>query len=157
MCYTGWKQCVQTASRGPDVSLKKNSGKYLSPCWVHQQLGRTPAMAAGLTHHTWSVKEVLCYKVAPAPCRPSRYLSILHRLHRRGEQRYHKGQAHPPVNVAIPNSWSGFQPNAKENASRLQDLPCGKLFERKTEITRLEAVSSSHGSDQPVYGTGASG
>ena len=75
-------------------------------CWVHQQLGRTPAMAAGLADHTWSVKEVLCYKVAPAPCepskqprgrkktqpridkptvkaprgRPSRYLSILRRL-----------------------------------------------------------------------------
>ncbi len=75
-------------------------------CWVHQQLGRTPAMAAGLTDHAWSVKEVLCYKVAPAPFeppkrprgrprtrpqgggpvvkasrgRPSRYLSILRRL-----------------------------------------------------------------------------
>ena len=75
-------------------------------CWVHQQLGRTPALAAGLTDHIWSVKEVLCYKVAPAlfepskrlrgrprtrpqvdgPAvkaprgRPSRYLSILRRL-----------------------------------------------------------------------------
>jgi len=75
-------------------------------CWVHQQLGHTPAMAAGLTDHTWSVKEDLCYKVAPAPFepskrskgrkktrphvdepavkaprgRPSRYLSILRRL-----------------------------------------------------------------------------
>ena len=41
-------------------------------CWVHQQLGRTPAMAAGLTAHAWSVKEVLCYKVAPAPFEPSK-------------------------------------------------------------------------------------
>src|SRR5881227_2266208 len=75
-------------------------------CWVHKQLGRTPAMAAGLTDHAWRVKEVLCYKVAPAPFeppkrprgrprtrsqgdgpllkasrgRPSRYLSILRRL-----------------------------------------------------------------------------
>ena len=75
-------------------------------CWVHQQLGRTPAMAAGLTDHICRVKEVLCYKVAPAPFepskrpkgrprtrphvdeptvkaprgRPSRYLSILRRL-----------------------------------------------------------------------------
>ena len=75
-------------------------------CWRHQQLGCTPAMAAGLTDHAWSVKEVLCYKVAPAPFepskrargrphtrphvdeptvkaprgRPSRYLSILRRL-----------------------------------------------------------------------------
>ncbi len=39
-------------------------------CWLHQQLGRTPAMAAGLTDHAWSVKEVLCYKVAPAPFAP---------------------------------------------------------------------------------------
>jgi IS1 family transposase len=75
-------------------------------CWVHQPLGRTPAMAARLTDHAWSVKEVLCYKVAPAPFvpskqprrhpptqpqvdgsavkasrgRPSKYLSILRRL-----------------------------------------------------------------------------
>jgi hypothetical protein len=75
-------------------------------CWVHQQLGGTPAMAAGLTDHVWSVKEVLCNKVAPIPFepskrprggprtrpqvdgpaikaprgRPSRYLSILRRL-----------------------------------------------------------------------------
>jgi hypothetical protein len=88
-------------------------------CWVHQQLGRTPAMAAGLTAHTWSVKEVLCYKVAPAPFepskrsrgrkktqphidepavkaprgRPSRYLSILRRLQERGKQRYQRGRS----------------------------------------------------------------
>ncbi|TMC93630.1 MAG: hypothetical protein E6J22_07585 [Chloroflexi bacterium] len=75
-------------------------------CWVHQQLGHTPAMAAGLTDHVWSVKDVLCYKVAPASFppskrprgrprtrphvdeppvkaprgRPSKYLSILRRL-----------------------------------------------------------------------------
>src|SRR5207302_5455448 len=41
-------------------------------CWVHQQLGCTPAMAAGLTDHVWKVKEVLCYKVAPAPFAPSK-------------------------------------------------------------------------------------
>jgi IS1 family transposase len=49
-------------------------------CWVHQELSsvrdrgtgkrrvgqaRTPAMAAGLTDHVWSVWELLCYKVAP--------------------------------------------------------------------------------------------
>jgi IS1 family transposase/transposase-like protein len=27
----------------------------------------TPAMAAGLTHHVWSLKEVLCYRVPPWP------------------------------------------------------------------------------------------
>jgi IS1 family transposase len=34
-------------------------------CWIHQQLDQTPAMAAGLTDHVWSVKEVLTYKVPP--------------------------------------------------------------------------------------------
>jgi transposase-like protein/IS1 family transposase len=34
-------------------------------CWVHHQLGQTPAVAAGLTDHAWSVKEVLTYKVPP--------------------------------------------------------------------------------------------
>jgi hypothetical protein len=28
---------------------------------------RTPAMAAGLTDHVWSLKEVLCYRVPPWP------------------------------------------------------------------------------------------
>ncbi len=75
-------------------------------CWIHQQLGQTPAMAARLTDHRWSVKEVLSYKVAPtimkqarrpraksptqpepdasvlkrARGRPSQYLAILRRL-----------------------------------------------------------------------------
>src|SRR5437764_12584714 len=45
-------------------------------CWPHQELstrkhhGRacTPAMAAGLSDHVWSVGEVLTYKVAPPAC-----------------------------------------------------------------------------------------
>ena len=44
-------------------------------CWPHHELstaryyGRpcTPAMAAGLTDHIWSVLELLNYKIAPAP------------------------------------------------------------------------------------------
>ncbi len=51
-------------------------------CWAHQQWSsvrdgltgkrrvgqvRTPAMAAGLTDHVWSVFELLSYKVAPSP------------------------------------------------------------------------------------------
>jgi transposase-like protein/IS1 family transposase len=44
-------------------------------CWPHQELSSrwpaghpcTPAMAAGLTDHIWSVVELLTYKVAPAP------------------------------------------------------------------------------------------
>ena len=53
-------------------------------CWPHHQLRvrnpiepglrrwsqRTPAMAAGLTDHIWSVQELLSYKVAPAPWVP---------------------------------------------------------------------------------------
>ena len=47
-------------------------------CWGHRSLRvragphglgqeRTPAMAAGLTDHIWSLQEVLCYQVPPAP------------------------------------------------------------------------------------------
>jgi IS1 family transposase len=53
-------------------------------CWPHHELRqrnpqlpgqprwcqRTPAMAAGLTDHVWSVQEVLGYKVAPPPWVP---------------------------------------------------------------------------------------
>ena len=34
-------------------------------CWVHQSLKLTPAMAAGLTDHPWSMDELLWYKVPP--------------------------------------------------------------------------------------------
>jgi IS1 family transposase len=64
-----------------------HSGMYLlgctyNFCWPHHELSsvrdattgkrraaqlRTPAMAAGLTDHLWSVFELLSYKVAPAP------------------------------------------------------------------------------------------
>jgi len=37
----------------------RGSAKVWRPC--------TPAMAAGLTHHVWSLKEVLCYRVPPWP------------------------------------------------------------------------------------------
>lgn len=44
-------------------------------CWGHHELSKpthegrvvTPAMAAGLTNHMWSVSELLHYKVAPPP------------------------------------------------------------------------------------------
>jgi IS1 family transposase len=64
-----------------------HSGMYLlgttyNFCWTHHELSsvrdaatgkrhaglkRTPAMAAGLTDHVWSVYELLCYKIAPLP------------------------------------------------------------------------------------------
>jgi hypothetical protein len=37
----------------------RGSVKMWRPC--------TPAMAAGLTDHVWSLKEVLCYRVPPWP------------------------------------------------------------------------------------------
>jgi transposase-like protein/IS1 family transposase len=50
-------------------------GSTYNFCWPHQELsnskhfgyGCTPAMAAGLTDHIWSVSELLRCKVAPAP------------------------------------------------------------------------------------------
>ena len=52
-------------------------------CFAHQELSKpqhlgyacTPAMAAGVTDHVWSMKEVLTYKMAPAPwIKPKRRL-----------------------------------------------------------------------------------
>lgn len=47
-------------------------------CWPHHELSKpthhgsptTPAMAAGLTDHVWSVCELLSYRIAPEPWRP---------------------------------------------------------------------------------------
>jgi transposase-like protein len=36
----------------------------------HKWLERTPAMAAAITDHRWSVEELLCYHVAPSPWKP---------------------------------------------------------------------------------------
>ncbi len=42
-------------------------------CHVHGSLGRSPAMAAGLTDHLWTVRELLWYRFAPARWRPRRH------------------------------------------------------------------------------------
>ncbi len=59
-------------------------GTLYNFCTVHESLGlacantnasrqeRTPAMAAGLTRHCWSVKELLSYHVAPPRWQPPR-------------------------------------------------------------------------------------
>jgi hypothetical protein len=47
-------------------------------CFAHHELSKakhrghpsTPAMAAGLTDHVWSIFELLCYRVAPSPWVP---------------------------------------------------------------------------------------
>jgi transposase-like protein len=36
----------------------------------HRWVQRTPAMAARLTHHCWSVRELLCFKLPPPPYQP---------------------------------------------------------------------------------------
>src|SRR2546423_13921317 len=43
----------------PEATSGSGSAKVWRPC--------TPAMAAGLTNHMWSLKEVLCYRVPPWP------------------------------------------------------------------------------------------
>ena len=43
----------------PDVTNGSGSAKVWRPC--------TPAMAAGLTDHVWSLKEVLLFRVSPSP------------------------------------------------------------------------------------------
>jgi hypothetical protein len=43
----------------PEATNGRGSVKGWRPC--------TPAMAAGLTNHVWSLKEVLCYRVPPWP------------------------------------------------------------------------------------------
>jgi transposase-like protein len=46
-------------------------GTVYNFCTPHQSLkGQTPAQAAGLTHHCWSVAELLGYRVAPPPWSP---------------------------------------------------------------------------------------
>jgi transposase-like protein/IS1 family transposase len=42
-----------------ELSKSKTKGGYGFPC--------TPAMASGITHHIWSVKELLTYKIPPPP------------------------------------------------------------------------------------------
>ena len=56
-----------------------------SPDWP-RWLVQTPAMAAGLTHHVWSITELLSFRVAPPPFVPPK---------RRGR---------PPKSLAVPST-----------------------------------------------------
>jgi len=49
------------------LRLKLSVGSH-----AHHWLPRTPALAAGLTDHRWTVAEVLAFRVPPAPWRPHR-------------------------------------------------------------------------------------
>ena len=50
---------LRQALAAPMAPTGRGSAKRGRPC--------TPAMAAGLTDHVWSLKEVLCYRVPPWP------------------------------------------------------------------------------------------
>ena len=76
-CLT--RKCRHAAARVETLEM----GMYLigctyNFCMPHQELSKkahfgcptTPAMAAALTDHIWSLRELLCYKVAPAPWIP---------------------------------------------------------------------------------------
>jgi IS1 family transposase len=91
------RKCRQSARRLRPLE----TGMYLlgttyNLCWPHHELSKpthegracTPAMAAGLTDHIWSVSELLHYKVAPPPWVESK---------RRGRR---KKQAQPPAPAA---------------------------------------------------------
>ena len=73
-------RCHSLVRRGRGLARQAStleSGMYLAGCLYnfctpHQSLQRedgacTPAMAAGLTHHCWSVGELLSYRFAPPP------------------------------------------------------------------------------------------
>ncbi len=49
------------------LRLKLSVGRY-----GHRWVQRTPALAAGLTDHRWTVAELLLYRVPPSPWRPHR-------------------------------------------------------------------------------------
>ena len=65
-------------------------GSTYNFCFPHHELSKakhrgypcTPAMAAGLTDHVWSIFELLCYRVAPSPWVPPK---------RRGRPPKHSG------------------------------------------------------------------
>ena len=50
---------LRQPSRAPEATNGRGSAKLWQPC--------TPAMAAGLTDHVWSLTEVLLYRVPPWP------------------------------------------------------------------------------------------
>ena len=57
-------------------------GSVYNFCRVHRSLGRTPAMAAGLTTEVWSMDRLLWQKVAPPRWRPAIHRGPLSRSER---------------------------------------------------------------------------
>ena len=72
------RKCRHAASRlaGLETGMYLIGSTY-NFCWPHHELSKpthlggltTPAMAAGLTDHVWSMEELLRYRIAPAPWR----------------------------------------------------------------------------------------
>ena len=87
-------------------------------CWPHQQLSQsagqgeppqfqTPAMAAGLTDHIWSMQELLRYRVAPVPW-SEQELAFRHQQHliAQGLLKRPRGRPRksPPRQLALPRA-----------------------------------------------------
>jgi hypothetical protein len=47
-------------------------GTVYNFCTVHRSLQVTPAMAAGITDHQWSVSDLLAYRIPPPRWQPPR-------------------------------------------------------------------------------------
>ena len=64
-------RCLLRSQKSLNVAMYL-VGTVYNFCTPHQSLGqegekKTPAMAAGVTEHIWSVEELLCYQVPPTP------------------------------------------------------------------------------------------
>lgn len=57
-------------------------GSVYNFCSVHRSLGRTPAMAAGLTGEAWTVQRLLWHRVPPPRWRPAPHRGPLSKLER---------------------------------------------------------------------------
>jgi len=87
-------------------------------CFVHHELSKpshvgspcTPAMAAGLSDHVWSIWELLTYRIAPPPWvepkrrgRPGKQAQLIPLVGKRPRVRYARGCcAQPPFSGVLP-------------------------------------------------------
>ena len=79
---------VRFGSGGGEGDLFANHNHHELSKAKHRGYPCTPAMAAGLTDHVWSIFELLCYRVAPSPWLPPK---------RRGRPR-----KHPVADPSLP-------------------------------------------------------
>ena len=64
LSHTSYNFCLPHASvRQPLPPPMPTNGHGSAKRWQ----SRTPAMAAGLTDHVWTLREVLCFRVPPWP------------------------------------------------------------------------------------------